>query len=70
MRACVRTEPTDFNVVSHRTYYNTLFIVLFSGVFAWRRCSPVHGWRIVAVSLTVRAQSCEDGEAGQPFDSA
>ena len=29
MQACERTEPTDVNVVSHRTYYNTLFIVLF-----------------------------------------
>ena len=27
MRVCVRTEPTDFKVV--RTYYNSLFIVLF-----------------------------------------
>ena len=31
MRACVRTEPTDFNVVRDLTYYNTLLIVLFSG---------------------------------------
>ena len=29
MRACVRTEPTGFNVVSDRTHCNALFIVFF-----------------------------------------
>jgi len=70
MRACVRTEPTAFYVVSDLTYYNTLFILLFSGVFAWWWCRPVHGWRLLAASLPVRDQRCEDGDASEPHDSA
>ena len=37
MWACVIIESTCVNLLSHRTYYNALFIVFLSGVFArWR----------------------------------
>ena len=43
MWACVIIESTCVNVFSHRTYYNTLFIVFFSQVSSRDEGSETHG---------------------------
>ena len=43
MWACVIIESTCVNVFSHRTYYNTLFIVFFSQVTSPDEGSETHG---------------------------
>ena len=64
--AYVGIEPIVFNVFSHRTYCNALFILFFL------RCLPqvkvqkrmVHSRRLLAALLTDRARRCEDWRRG------
>ena len=54
MRACVRTEPTNFNVFRHRTYCNALFVVFR---FRCLRLVNVYTCRRLTISGTITDRS-------------